>query len=170
MKRYLSMIISLLIHIVTPSSYITSIYSNSLTSSSPIFTRPGTRTRNYYYAAIAVFVSTSGTYAFGSSSSLDTYGYFYDGPFNPSNPSLNLVAQNDDGLGSGQFFISVYFSSSHTYTLVVTTSGTWLTGRFTITAVGPNYVSFTLIDASTISKLTSSNFSRIWERRITADC
>jgi hypothetical protein len=150
MKCYLSMIISVMIYIyiATPLSYFTATYSNSLTSSSPTFTRPGTTTRSYYYVATRVFVSTSGTYEFSSSSSLDTYGYFYDGSFNASNPSLNLVAQNDDGLGSRQFFISRYLVAGGTYTLVGTTSGSWSTGNLTIAALGPSTVQFSSVTSN----------------------
>ncbi len=161
MKCYLSIIVCVLIYIATPSSYVTSTFSSAWTSSSPTFTRPGTTTGSYYYAAIQVSVSTSGNYGFGSGSSLDTYGYLYDGSFNPSNPSLNLVAQNDDGLGGLQFYISVYLLSGRKYTLVATTHNAGNIGSFTIAALGPNYLSFSLIGTSSTSKLISSSFSRI---------
>jgi hypothetical protein len=125
-------------------------YSGALYSSSPVFIRPqGTANQYYYYQALQVTTYTSGAYSFASESSIDTYGCFYNYPFDPSYPTSNLIAQNDDGgsLGAGnQFRINITLQSSRTYVLVVTTFSTTTTGSFSIRVYGPasvNLMSFT---------------------------
>ena len=54
----------------------------------------------------------------------DTYIYLYDAPFVPTNPSLNLIAQNDDGYDGGngyQFDLTYNIKKDHTYWAVITT-------------------------------------------------
>jgi len=90
-----------------------------------------------------VRVNTTGTYTFTSSSTIgDTYGYLYQGNFYPSYPSYNIVTQNDDGAGSGQFQLTATLRSDITYILVFTTYTQQQTGSFSITASGPDYVFF----------------------------
>src|SRR5579871_2920463 len=93
--------------LATPEPTVRSTYSGSLTFGSPTFSRPGGTFGNYYYMAIKVFTLTSSYYGFTSSGSLDIYGYFYRDSFNRSNPSSNLIAEDDNALGEGQFGISV---------------------------------------------------------------
>jgi hypothetical protein len=85
----------------------------------------------------------TGTYTFLSSSSIDTYGCFYNDPFNPYNPSQNYVTSNDDGGGGNQFGFNVSLVFGRTYVLVVTTYGTTVTGSFSIRASGPAWVGLT---------------------------
>ena len=125
-------------------------YSGALYSSSPVFTRPqGSAYQYYYYQAIQVTTFTSGTFSFTTLSSIDTYGCFYNYPFDPSYSNTNLIAQNDDGSVPGdgnQFRINATLQSSRTYVLVVTTYRESTTGSFSIRASGPasvNLMSFT---------------------------
>jgi hypothetical protein len=89
-----------------------------------------------------VTVNTAGTYTFTSSSTLDTYGYIYDTYFYSFDPSTNLMNQDDDTGGSGQFKFSVFLEAGVPYTLVFTTFSGGQTGSFSILASGPNTVEF----------------------------
>ena len=54
----------------------------------------------------------------------DTYIYLYDAPFDATNPSLNLIAQDDDGYDQGndyQFDLTYNIKKDHTYWAVITT-------------------------------------------------
>jgi hypothetical protein len=50
-----------------------------------------------------MFIYQTGTYTFTSGSSIDTYGYFYNQVFDPSYPTSNLIAFDDDGEDGNQF-------------------------------------------------------------------
>ncbi len=84
-----------------------------------------------------MMVFTAGLYSFTSNSSMDTYGYFYNNSFNPSYPSQDFIASNDDGSGGQQFEIKVYLGSGCTYVLVVTTFSVKVTGSFLVAVLGP---------------------------------
>ncbi|CAF4274969.1 unnamed protein product, partial [Adineta steineri] len=120
----------------SPASTISS-YSGYLLSSSQSFARPDYSSAGYYYEAIRVTVHMSGRYSFTSISSYDTYGYLYNDPFNPSKPSRNLIASNDDGGINHQFRINATLQSGSTYVLVFTTFTTGETGSFSIAVTGP---------------------------------
>ena len=136
------------------------IYSGALSSSSQVFYRPyGSKINYYYLQAIEVSVSTSGTYIFASNSSIDTVGYLYTSPFDPSNPLSNLITNDDDsGDISYQFEIEAYLLPRRPYVLVVTTHSPVITGRFAISAVGPAPVILTSIMASTSRPITTRKF------------
>lgn len=54
----------------------------------------------------------------------DTYIYLYEGSFTPTNPTLNLIAQNDDGYNGGndvQFDLTTNLKKDTTYYSVITT-------------------------------------------------
>ena len=113
-------------------------YSNALLLSSPVFVRPdGDPQEDYYYEAIQVTIVTASFYTFTSNSSMDTFGYFYDTSFNPSDPEANLIIEDDDSGFQLQFHIRAYLRPEHTYILVVTTHWESTTGRFSILASGP---------------------------------
>jgi len=53
----------------------------------------------------------------------DTYVYLYDGVFVPSNPTLNLIAQDDDSYDGGngyQFDLTYNIKKDHVYWAVIT--------------------------------------------------
>ncbi|CAF3781040.1 unnamed protein product [Adineta steineri] len=134
----------------SPASTISS-YSGYLLSSSQSFARPDYSSAGYYYEAIRVTVHMSGRYSFTSISSYDTYGYLYNDPFNPSKPSRNLIASDDDSGNSNQFRINATLQSGNTYVLVFTTYSTGVTGSFSIAVTGPTM--------ATLSSYTSSSAS-----------
>ncbi len=90
-------------------------------------------------------IYTTATYNFTSSSSMDTYGCFYNVPFDPSYPFQSLITSDDDSAGSQQFKISRSLQSGRTYVLIVTTYSDRVRGSFSITAVGPASVGLTSI-------------------------
>tara|TARA_Y100000004_G_scaffold116990_1_gene131553 strand:- start:198 stop:776 length:579 start_codon:yes stop_codon:yes gene_type:complete len=54
----------------------------------------------------------------------DTYIYLYDDVFVPSNPTLNLIAEDDDGYDGGngyQFDLTYNIKKDHVYWAVITT-------------------------------------------------
>ncbi len=126
-------------------------YASELLSSSQAFTRPNGGTgQSYYFQAVQVSVSTNGLYIFMSDSLIDTIGYFYNSPFDPSSPTANLIIDNDDnGDVPFQFRIEAYLETGRTYILVVTTQSASVTGKFSVSAVGLASVSLTSITAST---------------------
>ena len=85
-------------------------------------------------------VIEDGNYTLGSNSSIDTNGYIYKDKFNPYDPSMNQVAEDDDGGFNGQFKLFVYLLTKTTYILVVTTFAPEVVGSFSIIASGPNNV------------------------------
>jgi hypothetical protein len=135
-------------------------YAGELSTNSPIFYRPQSLTTNdyHYFQALQVTVSTAGTYVFRSHSGIDTRGYFYDSPFDPSNPSVNLIADNDDGGGQLQFRIEIYLVPGRTYDLVVTTHRQYVTGNFSVTAAGLGSVTLMSITPSTSHPITTRKF------------
>jgi hypothetical protein len=79
-------------------------------------------------------------------------GYLYDSTFDPSNPLVNLITDNDDddsGFFSLQFRLEAFLLTGRTYILVVTSHRPSVTGTFSVSAVGPAPVSLTSITAST---------------------
>lgn len=103
------------------------------------FTRPG-RTGTFYYNLAYFTVDTEGNYQAENTSitshstfdyesntninefeRADTYIYLYKDAFDPTQPSLNLLAQNDDG-GQGLLFKLTYnLETNTTYYSVITT-------------------------------------------------
>jgi hypothetical protein len=135
-------------------------YAGAFSSSSQVFTRPTAAPgRSYYFQALQVSVSTSGIYIFTSDSLIDTIGYFYNSPFDPSNPMANLITDNDDdGAVPFQFSIEVNLEAARTYILVVTTQSEFVTGKFSVSAVGSTSVSLTSITASTSRPIVTRKF------------
>jgi len=121
------------------SSVVQSIYSSALSGNSSIYMRTGCGI--YYYEAIQVNVNETGTYSLLSSSNIDTYGFIYKNSFNPANPSMNQLSQNDNGCGNNQFNLTAQLQSNTTYILVVTTSRPGKKGAFSIVVSGLGNVS-----------------------------
>ena len=134
-------------------------YGGVLTFNSPVFDRPeGNIDYYYHFQALQVTVSTSGTYIFTSNSDIDTRGYFYQTSFDPSDPTMNLVIEDDDSSSYLQFRIQVYLQSGRTYILVVTTHREYAVGSFSVSAIGPASVSFMSITASTSRPIITRKF------------
>ena len=102
------------------------------------FARPG-RTGTFYYNLAYFTVDTEGSYSaentsitshstynyegtrFNEFERADTYIYLYKDAFDPTQPSLNLLTQNDDG-GQGLLFKLTYnLETNTTYYSVITT-------------------------------------------------
>ena len=151
------------LHLTPISSIFQTIYNGSLSSSSLHLIRSYLiRTGYSHYRALQVTVRASGTYTFMSASSIDTYGYFYNHSFNPSYPSRNLVASDDDSGGEGQFLLSVNLTSVSSCVLIITTFGGNITGSFSIRASGPSSIRLTAFAPATI-RSTGNGSKRIWK-------
>jgi hypothetical protein len=70
---------------------------------------------------------------------------------------LNLLAQNDDGGNNRQFKLTVFLQPWITYTLIVTTFSTNVTGKVSIIASGPEYVGFTRRNTPQTSTTTQTS-------------
>jgi hypothetical protein len=117
-------------------------------------------TNTYYYQSMYVLVDEAGNYTFQSNSSVDLFGSLYNNSFTAANPSVNLIAFDDD---SGAIFlnfkITALLQTGVAYVLVVTTSSSNTTGSFTITASGLGnviYVPISIITTSTSTTITST--------------
>jgi len=105
------------------------------------FARQG-RTGTFYYNLAYFTVDTEGNYKAENTSitshstfnyeasgvdefdRADTYIYLYKDAFDPTQPSLNLLAQNDDGYSGGnglQFSLTYNLETNTTYYSVITT-------------------------------------------------
>lgn len=136
-----------------------SLYYGSLWSSQ-YFYRPTQSDGYYYYEALRFRVSTTGSYRFTSSSSMDTFGLLYNSPFDPSYSSLNLITSDDDGGGSRQFTINSYLQSGQTYVLVVTTYAPRVSGSYSIYTSGPQSISLSSFTPSTSRPIqTTTSYS-----------
>lgn len=109
-------------------------YSSSLTINHPRYARSDNETALFYYEAIQISVTSSENYTIRSNSVSDMYGYLYRNTFDPINSSSNLLTQDDDGGGSGQFHLNVPLQASVTYVLIVTTFHPNELANFSITA------------------------------------
>jgi len=139
-------------HLIDSSSVVESIYSSVLIADSQTYSRLCGRT-NYYYETIQVNVVTAGSYSLSSSSTIDTYGYLYKDNFNPTNPSENSLAWNDDESWCGrQFKLLPYLQANITYVLVVTTFSPNVQGNFLVHVTGPNNISLNRISLNRTSE------------------
>ncbi|CAM4981811.1 unnamed protein product [Rotaria socialis] len=125
-------------------SGVTSMFSGGLSLFSDMFHRLGGYPDDiYYYQAIQIQVKTSGTYTFTSDSYLDTIGYLYENSFDLTNLEENLMVQDDNSGGSNlQFRFETTLEAERTYILVVTTNVYGRTGRFSVSAHGPDSITF----------------------------
>lgn len=122
-------------------------YSLGLTVNSPIFPRPFTFGEYFYYQALQLNISTTGSYVFESRSQIDTMGFLYENSFDPSDPLINLVTDDDDGGELDlQFRVEAYLQATNkVYILVVTTHRQYTTGGILLSASGPTVVGFSSI-------------------------
>lgn len=134
--------------------------SGELSTSSPIFYRPGSPGPEFYYfQAFQVTATLPGEYKFTTSSSFDTRGYFYQTSFDPSDPTVNLMVQDDDSGTGLQFRIQAYLQAGQTYVLVVTTHREYITGNFSVLATGPTTLTINTITPSTSRPITTRKFA-----------
>jgi hypothetical protein len=102
---------------------------------------------NYHYEAIQLDVVETGCYNLISNNTIATHGYIYKDNFNPINPTINILLQNDRHYRGrdDQFEFQTYLLINTTYILVVTTFDPGVTGVFSVLVTGPNSVSFNYI-------------------------
>ena len=141
------------------SSEVASTYRGSLSSNSARFVRAGQSSGVFYYQALQLTIRTTGEYTIRSDSLLDTYGYLYANSFDPSYPTQNLIAYDDDSGASGQFLFNATLGYGRTFVLVVTTYAQNITGSYLATAFGPSTIAFHLIPTPTPSPLVPSTYS-----------
>ncbi len=125
----------------TPFTLIT-IYSSTLTNNNPKFYRRKSFRSIFYYEAIQVNVSITGTYTLKSNSTMETYGYLYIHSFTSSNILNNLLIEDDDSGGSNQFQIKYVLQQNTQYVLVVTTYRSRVIGTFSIIGTGPGSITY----------------------------
>jgi hypothetical protein len=116
-------------------------YSSALTNTSATYSRDG-YSRNYYYEAIQINVSTTGNYTIKSNSAIDTYGYLYENNVTAS----NILAFNDDSDDTVQFTITYTLQAGRTYIVIFTTYDPGVTGSFSLIVSGPARVSLVRIN------------------------
>ena len=130
----------------TPPPVYTTYFAGALTFNSPNYTRHG-GSGSFYYQAIEVRVPVTGEYTFTASGSFDTFGYIYQGNFYSSYPEYNIVKEDDDSAGNGQFKITATLRSDLRYILVFTTFDQLKTTSFNVAASGPGSPSLVAISA-----------------------
>lgn len=97
----------------------------------------------YYFQAIQINVSISGSYIIISNSTVDTYGYLYGDGFIPSASDIYLISYNDDGGDNQQFKFAMNLQAMRNYILIVTTYNQDTTAPFSIIGFGPALLGFT---------------------------
>ncbi|CAF4086440.1 unnamed protein product [Adineta steineri] len=128
------------------SSTVQSVYSSVLTADNQKYSRRCDKL-NYYYETIQISVITDEFYMIASNSSVDTYGYIYEHSFDPFNPSVNLILEDDENCEQEQFGLTVNLQVNIKYILVVTTFSPDAANAFSII----------------VSGLTNANVERIIE-------
>jgi hypothetical protein len=126
------------------SSVISWTYSFKLTTASQIYSRKCDLDKHYYeafyYEAFEVNVPEIRYYTIQSSSNMDTYGSIYEKNFNSLNPTVNLLADDDNGGGNSQFKLHIPLYVNTKYILIVTTYSPKKMGEVTINLLGVNNV------------------------------
>ena len=122
-------------------------YDSSLDWRYDIFVRPG-GSGDFFYDRFLFNTETSGTYLIRTDGSLNTYGYLYTPTFDKNSPSDNLIAENDDSAGGGQFRISSELVAGQTFEVIVTAVSSLSLGSYTLLILGPTSVSLTYIPTS----------------------
>ncbi|CAF3306524.1 unnamed protein product [Rotaria sp. Silwood2] len=124
----------------TPNIYMVNTAAwSTWTQYSPIYARPFGSNSSYYYHydTFDVTAPVAGFYTIISNSTIDTYGYLYNGSFFSTYPFWYLAAYDDDGAGNRQFRINVYLEPYMRYVLVATTFSEKTTGHYTVIVSGP---------------------------------
>ena len=97
----------------------------------------------------------SGSYTFVCNSTIDSYGYLYNDTFDPYNPTLNFLQQNDDGAGSRQFLLNWTLSVNGKYVLVPTSLSVNTISKFSIIGSGSGgAVNFTKLNVTCTGRVT----------------
>ena len=73
---------------------------------------------------------------------MDVHGYIYSSVFNPFAPLTNLLVNDDNGCGDGQFWLQSVLHTNMTYILVVSTDTPSVPGTVSIVSKGVSHVTF----------------------------
>ncbi|HMT53253.1 MAG TPA: PPC domain-containing protein, partial [Saprospiraceae bacterium] len=119
-------------------------FGGSLDATDPVFDRCGfTGYNTWYYDVYQFTVSVSGSYTFNAANSNgDTYAYINGGSFDPANPCVGLLAQNDDTAGGLDPLITINLTAGTTYYYIFTTWSPFAgaTGAYNVAISGPGVV------------------------------
>ena len=142
--------------------YTESNYSSALTTASTLYSRPGNPWDGlaFFYESIQLQVGTTGFYTIFSNSSIDSEGYLYNSTFNLSLPDANLLAEDNDAGGNGQFMLNIMLSSMKNYTLVVSTYWARSTGKFSVVIYGPSAIGFS--SSKKVSRMKNQIYFSSW--------
>ena len=106
----------------------------------------------------------------------DTYIYLYDDTFFPTNPSLNLIAQDDDGYEGGndvQFDLTYNIKKDHTYYALITTYDSEEEMSGVVDIYGPSGASINMViipEPMAATLIASSGLLLLIGRRIFRKC
>jgi len=92
------------------------------------------------YQARSFTVGDVGVYTFLMTSNYDGMLFLYQNSFDPSNPSENALAGNDDLIGTTTSGFNGLLQTNTTYTLVATAYGNGVTGAYSLTIGGPGTI------------------------------
>lgn len=121
-------------------------FTFSLTGTSPIICPDYFCSDSYHFIApVLISVRTTGIYKLSTQSNMDTYGYLYQPMFDVRFIYLNLIDEDDDSFGDGQFEIENTFQANQSYVVVVSTYNPYEMGIFTAVGTGPDLLNFTLL-------------------------
>ena len=144
MKKYLALLFFPLVALCQTETQFTAILDGSLTFSRPYWNSPDT----FNYSLIELQPNVDGLYDILNPSanltiSNDPYIYLYQDSFDPIEPTVNLIAYDDDSGGNLLFQLSgVEFNSQTSYFLVATSYLPSSTGTFDIVVSGVGSVEF----------------------------
>jgi hypothetical protein len=102
----------------------------------------------------------------------DTYIYLYDNAFVPTNPTLNLIAEDDDGYDGGngyQFDLTYNIKKDHVYWAVITTFEPEEEIEGVVSILGPRGASINMVtipEPLAVSLITISGLGLIVGRRL----
>lgn len=133
-------------------------YSSNLNNESLKHGHHNCKQPEYYYEAVQINVNTSDYYMFSTESTLNTFGYLYEYPFDLYN-SLDLsLSENDDSCETTQFQITAYLHFNITYVLIVTTPYDYMNeqGPFSVIVKGQDGVAMKPIGMHTHMFLLTS--------------
>jgi hypothetical protein len=115
-----------------------------------MYTRPQGEKGFFYYQLIRLTAALTGTYKIRSNSDIKTLIYFYNGPFHPSYPPLNLDEDYDHSDADLDFSLTVSLQANVMYYIVITTDEAAQIGSFTVYVDGPADVDLAYIETGTL--------------------
>ena len=117
-----------------------------MTPSTALYVRHNTPWPNagFRYQPVRLDVGEAGVYTILSNSTMDMHGYIYEDTFDPLFPYVNLLLEDADAAGNGQFKFTIALRRSLKYIIVVTTQQAAKTGKFSLIVYGPPPVSLSL--------------------------